>query len=145
MRTKMVWVVRAILPCLAIPISAGPSLAADVSGTFKVKATLPVSPSLPNGTQITAFASATFSDTVFTGNVSIQGVATVSGGQVTFKLLMPYAWKVESAADTVIVQLTVQGSASGAAAEYTDSSLFSQTIALPANGATTPVIFTGSL
>jgi hypothetical protein len=129
-----------------LPVSADTEAASkvkEVSGSFTVSGTFQVSKGLPDGTQVTVGTFATLTgDSVYSGSAGVDGAtATVSGGRVSFTGSIPYAWLVTSTADTVTVELNLGGSAT----EYEYSSYLTQTIALPKNGATTPVKFTGSL
>jgi hypothetical protein len=111
----------------------------QVSGTFEVQVTLQVSPSLPNGTQISVEVTASTFDSSYSDSVSLTGTATVSTGQASVTLNIPYTWLVASTSDQVTVSAYIYGSANGAAGTYSDSTSWSTTIALPANNATTPV------
>jgi hypothetical protein len=119
----------------------------QLSGTFKVSIALDVSKGLPDGTQVSAAASAQLQgDRVYINDeAGLDATTTVSGGKVSITLDIPYTWNVTSTADTVIVQLSVSASAQRSNVQLQYSSSFTQTIALPKNGAMTPVKFTGSL
>jgi hypothetical protein len=135
-----------VLLCLAGPISE--AWATPLSGTLIIKGTLTVSTGLPAGTMVSIFANAQVSNAALTDtdSVSSNESVAVSGGQVVFKLVMPYTWPGVATATSVNVQVTVSGSAPGPGTiTYNYQSFLTQTIPLPADGVTTKVIFTGSL
>jgi hypothetical protein len=117
----------------------------QVSGTFEIQVTLQVSPSLPSGTAITIEATAQTLDSSYSDSVSLTGTAQVSSGQASLTLNIPYTWLVASTSDQVTVEVSISGSAATSGPTYSDSTSVSETIALPANNATTPVPISTSI
>lgn len=119
--------------------------ATQVSGTFQIEVALQVSASLPDGGTISVEATLSTSDSSYSNSVSLTETTTASGGQASITLNMPYTWQVASTSDQVTVSVVISGSATGGAATYSDSTVESTTIPLPANNATTPVSISTSI
>jgi len=117
----------------------------QVNGTFKVNGGFTVTKALAAGTAVTASIFMQTSDTTYSDNSGIQAQAKVSGGKVRFSVTLPYAWLVATTVDKVTVTVNLYGSAFTAANSFSYTTYLTKTVALPKNGATTTVNFTGSL
>ncbi len=114
------------------------------NGTFTITATLAANPQMPNGTTVNYNASVSTYDASFTNSHATSGSATVNGGSITINVGVPYTFLVSSTSDTIHIGLNA--SATVAAAEtFNFSTAFSTTVPLPANGANTPVTFSGAM
>jgi hypothetical protein len=130
------------------PAKPGPdSPGIQVSGTFQVEVSLQVNPSLPSGTTVSITATVQAVDSTYNNSASLTGTATVSDGQAGLTLNIPYTWQVASTSDQVSVEVSISSSApgSGNVDTYSDSTSVSDTVALPANNATTPVMISTSI
>jgi hypothetical protein len=115
-----------------------------VIGTVTIVVSLTVNADIPAGTPISFSASASAYDTNYTNSHNVGATGTVAGGKVSITLKFPYEFLVSSTADQMSVQLDARTSA-GSSPSYSFSTDFSSNVALPANGASTTVRFTGSI
>jgi hypothetical protein len=115
-----------------------------VIGTVTIVVSLTVNADIPAGTPISFSASASAYDTNYTNSHNVGATGTVAGGKVSITLKFPYEFLVSSTADQMSVQLDARTSA-GSSPSYSFSTDFSSHVALPANGASTTVRFTGSI
>ena len=124
----------AIALALALAVFAAPAGAATLAGTIVVEATIVIQKSVPRTTPITAQGQASVFDAA--GGHTVYDTVRVkwSGGSATVKLVLPYLWSVESAAETMSVTLFVYSSTNGL-----PTSSMTSVIALPKNGSTTVV------
>jgi len=127
------------------PVAAAKTPRIQVNGTFKVNGGFTVTKALTAGTAVTASIFMQTSDTTYSDNSGIQAQAKVSGGKVRFSVTLPYAWLVATTVDKVTVTVNLYGSAFTAANSFSYTTYLTKTVALPKNGATTTVNFTGSL
>jgi hypothetical protein len=116
-----------------------------VSGTIKVTGGFTVSKGLPAKTPVTAQLYMQTSDSIYNDNSSIQAQGTVVGGKLRFSATIPYTWLVAKRNDSVILTLNLTGVSEAAQGQFTYTTYLTKTIPLPKNGATTSVLFTGSL
>ncbi len=116
----------------------------QIGGTVTFNVTLTVNPLLTNGASVYWSASASVYDASSSGSHGISGGATVNNGTVTISGSLPYVWLVSSSTDTMNVGISVSGSVN-TSVSYSFSTGFSSSLTLPANGATTPLTFTGTL
>jgi hypothetical protein len=117
----------------------------QVSGTLKFVVSLTVSPTLPNGTQLTIAPQVTLFDDKYFNFSQISGTVKISGGKASLTLLLPYTWLVASTSDKVSVSIQVNGSSFKGDLSYSDASNFTKTFTLPANGKTTTLSFAGAI
>jgi hypothetical protein len=109
-------------------------------GVLIVEANIAVSPDIPKGTIISTSVQAMVYDSHYSTGVSNSATVTRTGdtAKVTFK--MPYVFTVASTADVVTINLSVSFYQSGTGTNPTNESINeTETIPLPANGATTTV------
>jgi hypothetical protein len=118
-----------------------------VTGRFIVKVTLHVNSTIPRGTKIPVGFYAAIQDQSFYNSIGVSGMATVAGGTAEVTLDVPYSSLVGSTKDPVIlnVEFHADGASKSGQFEYYDSENITRTIALPANGATTKLLFRSSL
>jgi hypothetical protein len=116
-----------------------------VGGKLRIKIELRVSPSLPDGTPVSISPAASVIDATFANSAGVSGSATVAKGKANLTLDMPYTWNVASTSETVTVSVNASASAANGGVQYFNSSNFSQTFTLPADGSTTTVSFSGSI
>ena len=69
----------------------------------------------------------------------------VAGGKVHFSATIPYAWLVAKTTDSVTVSINLSGYSEAAEGQFSYTTYLTKTIPLPKNGATTSVVFSGSL
>jgi hypothetical protein len=126
--------------------SAAPTtVTPEITTTFRqgiliVEVNIAVGPNIPSDTVITASIQAIVNDARFSTGVSNEASATRTGdtAKVTFK--MPYVFTISSTADVVTVNLSVSFSQGGTGTNPTNETINeTETIPLPANGATTTV------
>lgn len=113
----------------------------SVGGTFKLLIDLTASPDLPDGSSITVYTNANTYDSASSNNSGYSTTSTIARGKRNLIVLLPYKWLVGSKTDQVTISVNV----SGYAGEGSDSSNFSKTISLPADGATTTVRLSGTI
>lgn len=154
MRRNGVWLLGAAVlagpplasPALADPPGpASPAAAIQRQGTLTVTGSYMVNKAIPNGTAVTISVSASVGDTAYSGSNQVSPAAKVAAGKVTFKVSLPYTWLLASSADKVTVTVDMSASPEGSAASYYYQNYDTKIIALPENGATTAVPFSGSL
>jgi hypothetical protein len=116
-----------------------------VSGTLEIHVSLVVSAALPSGTLLNISAGVSAMDAIYDNEANFSGTAKVAGGKAALILRIPYTWLVASTSDKVALNLFVNGFAATPAASFGDQSTFNKTIALPKNGSTTVVNFSGSI
>ena len=104
-------------------------------GKLVIVGTFSIDPSTPASTGFFASVTASASDAHYSCSVTGGGGVTRKGNSGKVTVTLPYACTVGSAADTVSIDFEV--SASGSTGGLTIST--TQTIPLPANGATTTV------
>jgi hypothetical protein len=104
---------------------------------------------IPDGTQLNVqvIAGCCVSDLVNGGSNTIDGTATVSGGQAKLQVVTPYSWPAPSASEQVFISVYATASYTSAdgAVSNQDSGAATATIPLPKNGSTTPVSIATSL
>jgi hypothetical protein len=115
-----------------------------VIGTVTIVVSLTVNADIPAGTPISFSASASAYDTNYTNSHNVGATGKVAGGKVSITLKLPYEFLVSSNADKMSVQLDANTYA-GSSPSYNFSTDFTSSVALPANGASTTVRFTGSI
>ena len=114
------------------------------TGTVKIHIALKASTSLPNGTTLSINCGASlFDPTLDTASSSyVYPSAQVTAGKANVTVSIPYKWIVSDSKNTVYVAVAV--SASGSGGVY-DTSSFTASFALPANGTETTVRFSGTI
>lgn len=115
----------------------------QVGGTLVINVSLVTA--LPNGATVTVSPFVQPVDKVYGDTSSTSGTGTVSGGKAKISLKIPYSWRVSSRNDKVTISVSVFSFLQQASFSYNDLTSFSSTIALPANGKTTVVGFSGTL
>lgn len=130
------------VPAQTFHVAAVPAVARiQRQGLLKIGVSLVASASLPAGTSILVTASAGSTDTAYTDQATIYGRTTIAAGKAAVTVQIPYTWLFASTADKVIIYVYVTGYTPTAG----NSSFFTETIPLPANGATTILSFAGSI
>jgi hypothetical protein len=144
---KRLWLglAAACLGLLFAFLSTAAAAPVQRTGVFKVWTKLDASPVLPNGTSVDISVTIDVVDGVYSNQTVISGSAIVWGGKTNLLLSFPYIWTVSSAATTVKVTARINGDATSGIVNYSDFGSFSTTLALPANGATTLVTFSGGI
>jgi hypothetical protein len=121
--------------------AATPEITTDYrQGILIVEANIAVSPDISKDATIFTSVQATVHDSHYSTGVSNSASATRTGdtAKITFK--MPYVFTVSSTADVVTINLSVSFYQNGTATNPTNESINeTETIPLPANGATTTV------
>jgi hypothetical protein len=118
-----------------------------VSGTLEIHVSLVVSAALPSGTMLNISAGVSAMDAIYDNEANLSGTAKVAGGKAALILRIPYTWLVASTSDKVTLNLFVNGNLFQPFPKpsFGDQSNFNKTIALPKNGSTTVVSFSGSI
>jgi hypothetical protein len=96
---------------------------------------------IPAGQQVLAYPSAYLYDTNYQNAVGSSGPMKRSGSNATVSFTFPYVFTAQAATDkiTVSVQIVTQ------APPYYPSTMLTKQVPLPANGASTVVVFPGAL
>ena len=114
------------------------------TGTVTIVVSLTVNADIPAGTPVSFSGSASVYDTNYTNSHNVGATGKVAGGKVSITLKFPYEFLVSTKADKMSVQLDANTYA-GSSPSYSFSTDFTSSVALPANGASTTVRFTGSI
>lgn len=115
------------------------------TGTITIEAVLTVNKDLPAGTTVNFNGNTSVYDAAFTNSHSVTGTAKVAGGKVSITLKIPYSFLVVARTDKVSVNLYANTFAETSGPTYSFSTSFLSTIALPANGASAVVKYSGSI
>lgn len=122
--------------------SAAPAGAVTVTGTLKITIALQAGPGLPDGTALSLLPSASVDDAIFNHSSNLFPPSIrVAGGKANATLTIPYKWLVASRKDLIRISVDV----SGGSAKAFESTYFTKSIAIPANGTETTVHFVGSI
>jgi hypothetical protein len=133
------------LPAAAEPATPSSTAKITASGTFKLTGAFTVTPGLPAKTAVSASFYLSNNDSTYSDSSSITAQATVVDGKVRFSATIPYLWLVAERSDSVTVTLNLSGYADGAQGQLSYTTYLTRIIPLPKNGATTAVLFSGTL
>jgi hypothetical protein len=129
-----------------IQISRTPATAkVTATGTLTIQAVLTVNKDLPAGTTVNFYGSSSIYDAAYTNMHSVSSTAKVAGGKVSITLKIPYSFLVLARSEKISVSLSANTTAFTSGPTYSFSTYFLSTIALPANGASTVVKYSGSI
>jgi hypothetical protein len=117
----------------------------DRTGTFKLTVSLLLNGTISNGTSVTAYATLTTDDLTFQSASIRSASANAKNGVVSIVFEVPYDWQVSSTADKVMMSFSVSAAPIVGTGTYSFNNTINQTMALPANGAVTPVHVAGTL
>jgi hypothetical protein len=132
----------ALLFVVAAPVSAS---SGTFTGVLELDLDLKVNPATaPDGTAVGVFVTASVSNASNDNSSSANGTLTASGGEAEGTVMVYYTWQADPGAE-VSVSIEVLGSSTGANGAYEVTASFKRQIALPANGATTVLIFNNTL
>jgi hypothetical protein len=112
--------------------------ATTMTGTIVIEATVKLDATIKSTDTVSATAVASVSDpvptsgTYYTYSSSQYQMVSPSGSTAKFKISVPYIWTLANTSDKVFISFYVSTNTSGTA-------FYSNTISLPANGATTKV------
>jgi hypothetical protein len=117
----------------------------DRTGTFKLTVSLLLNGTISNGTSVTAYATLTTDDATFQSASIRSASANAKSGVVSIVFEVPYDWQVSSTTDKVMMSISVSAAPIVGTGTYSFNNTFNKTMALPANGAVTPVHVAGTL
>jgi hypothetical protein len=134
--------IATLLFVVAAPVSAS---SGTFTGVLELDLDLKVNPATaPDGTALSASVTASVSNASNDNVSSAEGTLTASDGEAKGTVMLYYTWQADPGAE-VSVSIGVQGYSTGANGAYQDTAFFKRQITLPANGATTVLVFDNTL